>query len=150
MNTQAELKMSNNLEEIHRLHTFAEEFCTPFSVSPSALNMINLSLEEVVTNVISYGYDDDKEHTIIIKLTMEDQPASQRWLLTIEVWDDGLPFDATAQATPDISKPLDEREIGGLGIHLVRTFMETFEYRRQNMFNVVTMKKNLEKESGTV
>lgn len=71
-----------------------------------------------MSNVISYGYDDREEHKIIVCLLM------QQGKLTVEVENDGRPFNPLDAPEPDIEKPLEERTLGGLGIHLVRNVMD--------------------------
>jgi anti-sigma regulatory factor (Ser/Thr protein kinase) len=61
--------------------------------------------------------------------------------VTIEFEDDGVPYDPTAQAAPDLGQSADEREFGGLGIFMTKKLMDTVEYRREGAKNILTMKK---------
>jgi anti-sigma regulatory factor (Ser/Thr protein kinase) len=98
---------------------------------------ITLSLDEVITNVISYGYDDHDEHHINVTLR------SGKGVIEISVEDDGKPFNPLEFKTPDLKCPIDERPIGGLGIYLVKTYMNELKYDRAGGKNRLTMRKNL-------
>jgi len=79
------------------------------------------------------------EHIIRVDIALE--PSRQR--LEAVISDDGTPFDPFAVAAPDLDDELDERRIGGLGIHLVRTMMDEVHYRRDDDKNVVVIRKSL-------
>ena len=99
---------------------------------------MNLALDEVVTNVIRYAHDDDgRQHQIVVRLALEQD------VLTAQVEDEGRAFNPVEAPAPDIGASIDERPIGGLGIHLVRSVMNSVEYRREDGRNVLTMKKKL-------
>ncbi|MCY4558926.1 MAG: ATP-binding protein [Chloroflexi bacterium] len=94
-----------------------------------------LAVDELLTNTISYGYDDDGEHRIELVLRLEGGA------LVFEIADDGRAFDPLQASTPDIGASLQDRAIGGLGIYLVRKTMDGVTYRRQDGRNVVTLTK---------
>lgn len=96
---------------------------------------INLSLDELLTNTISYGYEDDGAHTIEIELSKDGNG------VTVVLADDARAFDPTAAADPDIDADLDERALGGLGIHIVRAMMDEISYRRVDGRNELTLTK---------
>jgi anti-sigma regulatory factor (Ser/Thr protein kinase) len=98
---------------------------------------LNIALEEILTNIISYGYTDDREHVIRVRLSV--QPGEVK----AEVEDDGQPFNPFEAPEVDTAKPLEERAIGGLGIHLVRKLMDGLEYQRQEGKNLLVIKKHL-------
>jgi anti-sigma regulatory factor (Ser/Thr protein kinase) len=98
---------------------------------------INLVLDEVITNIIDYGYDDQAEHEIRVTMAVEGDR------LTIEVEDDARPFDPLKAAPPDLDLPLEERPVGGLGIHIMRSLMDAVEHQRRNDRNVLTMQKTI-------
>ena len=137
MNTDISIELKNDLAELERLTQVITEYCESCALGPHILFALNLSLEEVVTNVISYGFDDDGEHLIYVRIRRYDGS------LEIEVEDDGLSFNPLEQEPPDISSPVEERSIGGLGIHLVRHYMDELEYRRLDDRNLLLMKKNI-------
>ena len=99
---------------------------------------INLVLEELFTNVVFYAFDDQLEHTINLGFTLIDQHQ-----LMIRLEDDGKPFNLLEKKVDDVfDKPLEERQIGGLGIHFIREMMNSVEYQREDNKNIVILKKN--------
>ncbi len=100
---------------------------------------MNLALEEIVTNIIDYGYKGVEDYDIIIRFTLE------KHRLRIQIKDNAPEFNPLDVKDPDdLDKPLDERNVGGLGIHLVKKFTDNFSYRRSNGKNIVTLTKNIE------
>ena len=131
------LKLRNDLAEITRLAGELEEFCERNAVPAQALMALNLSLEEIVTNVISYAFDAGGEHTIGVELAIQGDSVHAR------VEDDGREYDPLQRADPDVDAPLDERGIGGLGVLLVRKLMDDVSYSRVDGKNVLTMRKRV-------
>ena len=118
--------------------TFAKECDVP---TPIAMKF-NLVFEELLKNVISYAYRDDEDLDIEVKM----ESTGKR--LTVTIADDGVPFNPLSAGAPDIDAPLEEREIGGLGIHLVRNLMDDVSYHRRIDRNVMTLVKDIEQEGG--
>lgn len=108
---------------------FAEQHALPASVRRS----VQIALDELLTNTIDYGLVGGG-HAIV-----ELEAAGDR--VTLRLTDDGRPFDPFARAAPDTSLPLEERRIGGLGIHLVRGLMDEVSYQRREGRNVVVLTK---------
>ena len=98
---------------------------------------VNLAVDELLTNTISYGYDDDGEHRIEFVLRREGGA------LMIEIADDGRAFDPLQVPTPDMGASRQDRAAGGLGIYLVRKPMDGVTYRRQDGRNVVMLTKHV-------
>jgi anti-sigma regulatory factor (Ser/Thr protein kinase) len=98
---------------------------------------VDLVLEELAQNIVSYGYPDGRFGSMEVSLELADGGL----LITVE--DDGDPFDPFARVEPDLDAPLDEREIGGLGIHFTRTLMDECRYRRVDGRNRVQLRKSL-------
>ncbi|HWQ74088.1 MAG TPA: ATP-binding protein [Syntrophomonas sp.] len=126
-----------DLAEIEGLAASIEEFGEAHGIAPKIIFGINLALDELITNTISYGYGDDKEHVIGIRLTLLPEE------IEVEISDDGIGFNPLKKPEPDINQSAEERPIGGLGIHLVRKMMDQVDYRRQDNRNILTMRKNL-------
>jgi serine/threonine-protein kinase RsbW len=127
----------NDRSEIRRLGELAERFGADERLSDDEVMAINLVLDEVVTNVIEYGYDDAGRHEITVTLTVEGN------VLTIRIEDDGRAFDPVAAPPPDLALPIEDRPIGGLGIHIVRSVMDAVEYQRRGDRNVLTMRRTI-------
>jgi anti-sigma regulatory factor (Ser/Thr protein kinase)/class 3 adenylate cyclase len=131
------LTANNDLAEIGRIGIDVEKFCADRELGGDIAHAINLSLDELLTNTISYGYDDEAEHLIDIAISVN------RDRLTVTIRDDARPFDPTEAAAPDLDAGIDERPIGGLGIHLVRAMMDRVEYRYIQGHNELTLTKLL-------
>jgi sigma-B regulation protein RsbU (phosphoserine phosphatase) len=131
------LELKNELSELAKLNHTLAEFGQRHQLPEAVLFAIKLTLEEIVTNAISHNFTDEREHRISIRLTLEQS------VLRAEVEDDGRPFNPLEIPAPDPKQPLEERPVGGLGIHLVRTLMDEVAYRRQNSRNVLVLKKEI-------
>jgi serine/threonine-protein kinase RsbW len=132
-----EIIITNHVDELPVLAEKIEALAESWELSmPLAMN-INLALEEAISNVIFYAFDDEKEHDIKIVLSLENKT------LTIEIIDDGKPFDPTARQQPDVSLPAEDRPIGGLGIFLIKKMMNNVTYTRHNNLNTLTLLKNI-------
>lgn len=92
-----------------------------------------LALEEVVTNVIKYSYEDDLPHEIALEATLDAEG------LVLRVADDGREFDPLSVSPPDFDKPPEERDVGGLGVHLLRNLAQRVKYKRHAGRNVLTL-----------
>jgi anti-sigma regulatory factor (Ser/Thr protein kinase) len=133
-----ELVLQNTAGDCSRLRPALEEFALRHSISTtSVLNAADLALEEAVTNIIDYAYDDPATHEIRVRFSIEGDK------LCLEIEDDGRPFNPLAQPPVDISLPPEERSVGGLGIHLIRRFIDEVDYRRDAGRNVLRMRKAL-------
>ena len=131
-----EISLANDLAEIAGVAERVEAFCEARDISPAVGYAVNLSIDELLTNTISYGYGDDGPHRIDIALSLDGDA------VTVVISDESAPFDPTQIREPDTEATLDEREIGGLGIHLVSQMMDGFAYRYEDGRNIVTLTKN--------
>jgi len=103
-------------------------------LSSRAKYSAGLAIEEMVTNIVKYGYDDASEHIIRIQITVD----SSRVTLVFE--DDGHPFDPTQRPSPDIETIVESKQVGGLGIELVRRMCEKMIYERVGNLNRITLR----------
>ena len=131
-----ELSLANDLSEIARAAERIEEFCGAREVAPQIAYAVNLAIDEVLSNTIGYGYDDDERHRIDLSLRQEGGA------LVVVIVDDGREFDSSIERTPDVEAPLEERALGGLGLFLVHQMMDGVEYRRRDGRNIVTLTKH--------
>jgi len=97
----------------------------------------DLCLEEHLTNVIEYGLGDSGQHQIAVRFALEQN------FFVVEVKDDGKAFDPLQRPEVNTAVPLEDKPVGGLGIHLMRRFMDELAYRRESGRNVLTMRKRL-------
>ncbi len=137
-NEELRFTLKNRLAEIARLGERLGEFAAVHQLAPSVLYDLNLALEEAVTNIISHGYSDHREHEILVRIRVESGE------VIAEVKDDAPAFNPLTAPDADVTTPLDERTAGGLGIHLMRKLMDEIEYQRLEDGNLLIMKKNIE------
>lgn len=133
-----ELTIYNEVDQLTALAGQLEAIGEEWDLSPALVTNINLVLEEAVSNIIFYAYDDKQTHEITITIEKAQQ------MLTVTIHDDGKPFDPTKSESPDIDLSAEEREIGGLGIFLMGKIMDSINYERKNNKNILTLKKSLE------
>lgn len=134
---EKEIQIINNLDELERLSEFIEELGETLSLSTETTMHINLALEEAISNIIMYAYPQEEEHEIYLKVNATKQQLI--FLLT----DNGLSFNPTDVPDVDLSLSAEERQIGGLGIFLIRSIMNEVSYQRLDGENRLIMKKNL-------
>jgi anti-sigma regulatory factor (Ser/Thr protein kinase) len=94
--------------------------------------------DELLNNTISYGYEDEDEHLIELAIVL----SGGRLYATIS--DDGRPFNPFDSGAPDTDLSVEDRPIGGLGVHLVRNVMDRVSYERRGANNVVLLEMQLE------
>ena len=133
------INIKSRLSGIEIMTVQMEKMCKEWDISDDVAFSMNLALEEIVTNIIKYGYEGREEYSITIRFSLEKHS------LRIQIKDGAPEFNPLDLPEPeDIDKPLEERSIGGLGIHLVRKFTDNFTYRRSNNKNIITLSKSLE------
>ncbi len=141
MEVSRHLSLVNNLDEIIQLGEFVEEICETIHLDAESTMGMNLAMEEAVVNVINYAYPEGTTGDIHVEAHADDTS------LTFVIRDSGKPFDPTAVKEPDTSLPAEERPIGGLGIYLIRSYMDEVSYERTTASpkgeNVLTLVKKL-------
>ena len=135
---EKKLVIKNDISEISKLAIFIDELSEELDFTPELNFNLNLVLEEAVSNVILYAYG--KEEQKEISLVAQSCDNNLVFVLT----DSGTEFDPTKVPDADITLSAEEREIGGLGIFLIRQIMNTVEYQRIDEKNVLTMRKQLD------
>lgn len=135
----------NDRCEIPRLAEIAARFGAAHDLSEDDVMNIQLVLDELVINVIRHGFEDigdTDRHEIDVRLSLDRDD-----LLTIEIEDDARPYDPRTAPEPQFDLPIEQRRIGGLGVHIVKALMDTFDYRRENERNIVTLTKQVAREA---
>ena len=130
------LCIASDLGELERLHDVVAELGEVGDWPPDLVYQVDLVLEELIVNTVNYGYDDDARHEIEVTLTSDED------VFTVEIIDDGHAFNPLKDAPePDLDAGIEDRPIGGLGIHLMRVMMDDVHYRREENKNHLTLIK---------
>lgn len=133
-----EIVLTNLPEEKQRLLRGLQLFAREHELPAEVLQAADLALEEHLTNIMSYAYDEASLHRIQVRLLVQEE------CLEIEVEDDGKPFNPLERPRVDTTVPLQAKPIGGLGIHLMRQFMDELAYRRESNRNILCMRKRFQ------
>ena len=130
-----DLKISNNLAEIERLDVCVRAFGIANGLEAETVKEIQLVMEELLTNIISYGYEDEAGHDIDVSIVNGVEA------VTIRVQDDARPFNLLNHPRPNLEIPLEDRRIGGVGINIVCELMDEIKYTREENTNIVVLRK---------
>lgn len=137
MDDQLTLRVKSAFAEIPAANEAASRWLADRNAPPAADYLANLAIEELVTNCIKYGYEDSAEHVIEIELKLS---AGE---MVLSVTDDGHPFNPLELPEPDTRLPVEDRPVGGLGIHLLRKMFDRMEYTRDGDKNRLILRKTL-------
>ena len=143
MNQQADVRyqrsitLPNDVQAVPQLAEFVDEVCEALGFDMGLAMKMNLAIEEAVVNVMNYAYPEGEKGNVDIEAKADDNNVS------FVITDSGAPFDPTAKGDVDTSLGVEERSIGGLGIHLIRQLMDSIDYKRDNGQNVLTLTKKL-------
>ncbi|MBQ6228850.1 MAG: SpoIIE family protein phosphatase [Prevotella sp.] len=130
--------MKNEMVEVSRMRGFFFSVCREHDIDEEMVKSLNLAIEEWVANVINYAYPKGTRGHVELTAEISDD------VLTLVVKDHGIPFDPTQHEEVDVNAELNDRPIGGLGIFLVRSIMDTMEYQRTpDGYNVLTLSKKI-------
>lgn len=132
------LTLRNKIEDVALLPAFVDEICEELELAADKSFNLNLVLEEAVTNVVSYAFPPEEEHEFHLYATSDGNQ------LTFKLEDDGVPFDPTTVSDVDTTLSAEERQIGGLGIFLIRQIMTDVSYAYVDGKNQLTMTLNTE------
>ena len=131
------LVLSNDTQEVPRLNDFVAEVCEAVGLDSIVAMQVKLAIEEAVVNVMKYAYPQGTRGDVTIEAVSNDVR------LKFTIIDSGKPFDPTVLPEVDTTLPAKERRIGGLGIHIVRQFMDSINYERSGNLNILAIRKNL-------
>lgn len=133
-----EIFLKNQPAERQRLLKALQDLAEKHHLPAKVVQATDLALEEHLTNVFKHGYADDPERAVRVNFSCAGG------CVEVEVADDGPPFNPLDRPPVDTSLPLEERSVGGLGVHLMRRFMDALEYRREGGRNILHMSKRLD------
>ena len=134
--------LSPRLSAVRNLSRMVEEFGDANQLPEPKIYMVNLALDELITNAVTYGFDGIAYPKIEITVRVTDTT------LVLTMVDNGTKFDPTADTHPDVSSGIEERAVGGLGLHLVKTFADRVSYEFVDGKNRVTLEHDLPPVGG--
>ena len=134
---QLTLELDAEIESLATADKAVGDFAESMSWPDEATFKVKLVLEEILMNVISYGGDSSHKPRITLHLSQQND------LLSMEISDDGIAYDPLTAPPPDLESDLDDRPIGGLGVHLVRELMDSVSYRFKDGRNHLRVTKAL-------
>ena len=132
------IELNNNCDQLAVAMHALREFADSTGVSDAVAQAAALVLDELLVNIISYGYPDPGRDVITLELDIVGDH------LQIRIIDGGIAFNPLDQPAPDLDLPLEQRQPGGLGIHLVKEFMDEYAYEHRDERNIVTLRKKLQ------
>lgn len=136
------VEIDNDIAEIARITALIDSLGERQRFPETIVFHIKFALDELLTNIISYGFPDAGKHKIAVRLEFDGNA------FEAEVIDDGIAFNPLEKATPDISQTVEERQVGGLGVHFIRTVMDEVAYLRSGEQNHITMIKKVPSEAA--
>lgn len=133
------IRVPNQLDQLHGIVETVEQISREWNISSKISMELNLVLEELFTNIVFYAFSDKNEHIIEIRFSL-----SSSGILEVVIIDDGTYFDLIeASEEVKLDAALEERKVGGLGIHFVKQMMDEMSYERKGGKNVVTLRKSI-------
>ena len=137
MPDRLEMSLKKDIAEVTSVIDAVEAFGEHHDLPAKAVFQLNLVLDELITNIVSYGFDEGADSVIRLEIALADG-----WL-DVELADNGKAFNPVEAPLRDVGTGLEDRKIGGLGLKFVRTFMDRLDYRRDGGFNRLRMHMDL-------
>ena len=135
-----ELTVDATVENIPVVTTFVEENLEQYDCPPKAQMEIDIAIDELFSNIAQYAYGKPPaEGKATVRVEVTENPLA----VIITFIDNGKPYDPLAKKDPDVTLPAEEREIGGLGIFMVKKTMDEVNYEFKNGQNILTIKKHI-------
>lgn len=133
-----ELTINATLESIPEVTAFVDEQLEAMDCPMKAQMQIDIAIDELFSNIARYAYNPDVGPATV-RVEVTENPMA----VVITFIDHGVPYDPLAKADPDVSLSAEEREIGGLGIYMVKKSMDEVAYEYKNGQNILRIRKNL-------
>jgi len=137
MKNELSVRLNNNKKDIRRIQREFNKFGEFHQLPRKIFANMHVALDEVLTNVVKYGYTDEEEHQIVVHFRLRSN------MIEVEVIDDARPFNILDVDEPVTQKPFEEKSIGGLGIHLVKNLMDEIEYHRRKGLNQLYLRAKI-------
>ena len=137
MSTHKTVRITNQRDQIDPVRKFFDDYSKENKLTEKAVHDIQMALDELLTNIVNYGYEDKDEHQIDVHFGINNNAVN------VEIVDDSIPYNILEQENPDISLSVDDKPIGGLGILLIKKLMSNVDYYTENGKNHLVMTKEL-------
>jgi anti-sigma regulatory factor (Ser/Thr protein kinase) len=134
-NAEVKVTVKNRIEDLLRVNSIFESFATQHDIGGKLRYHLLVSIEEILTNIIKYGFDEQGVHPIHI--TFRNDSGA----IEMEFEDRGREFNPLEVGDPDLDTPIEDRQLGGLGIHLVKNMVDVAQYRRVGDRNILLLRK---------
>jgi anti-sigma regulatory factor (Ser/Thr protein kinase) len=133
---EVKLTVKNRIEDLLRVNSIFESFATQHDIGGRLRYHLLVSIEEILTNIIKYGFDEQGVHPIHItfRLVLEN--------VEMEFEDRGREFNPLEVDEPNLETAIEDRQLGGLGIHLVKKMVDVAQYRREGDRNILLLRKS--------
>lgn len=135
-NPEVRVTVKNRIEDLLRVNSVFESFATQHDIGGRLRYHLLVSIEEILTNIIKYGFDEEGIHPIHVTFR------HHQGQIEMEFEDRGREFNPLEIEEPDLDTPIENRQLGGLGIHLVRQMMDEAKYRREGDRNILMLRKS--------
>ena len=133
-----ELELAATTENLHAVLAFIDQELEAVGCSMRSQMQIDIAVEEIFVNIAHYAYNPE-----VGKATIRVEVQTEPLAVVLTFLDQGVPYDPLAKEDPDVSLSAEERQIGGLGIFMVKKSMDDVQYRYENGRNILTLKKTL-------
>ncbi|MDE2772878.1 MAG: ATP-binding protein [Gemmatimonadota bacterium] len=142
MMDELRVSLAPRLSSVRSLAQMVEGFGDANELPEQKIYMINLALDELITNTVSYGLQGVEQPQIEITVKVDDAA------VVLTVVDNGRRFDPTQDTGPDLSSDIDDRPVGGLGLHLIKSFADRMKYEYVDGKNRLTLEHDLVRAGG--
>ena len=142
-NPEIKITVKNRIEDLLRVNSVFESFATQHEIGGRLRYHLLVSIEEILTNIIKYGFDEEGVHPIHITFRHINEKVE------MEFEDRGREFNPLEISEPDLDTPIENRQLGGLGIHLVKKMMDEAKYRREGDRNILMLRKSKTSPTAT-
>ncbi len=137
MSTHKTVRITNHRDQIDTVRKFFDDYSKENKLTEKTVHDIQMALDELLTNIVNYGYEDTDEHQIDIHFGVNDDAVK------VEIVDDSKPYNILEKDNPDISLSMEDKPIGGLGIFLIKKLMSNVDYYTEEGKNHLVMIKEL-------
>ena len=137
MSTHKTVRITNQRDQIDNVRKFFDDYSKENKLTEKTVHDIQMALDELLTNIVNYGYEDSDEHKIDVRFGINDDA------VRVEIIDDSKPYNILEQESPDISLSVEDKPIGGLGIFLIKKLMSNVDYYTKEGKNHLVMTKEL-------